>query len=281
MAIKGTTQSNAEYSKKVGYGEFKVIKFNPTREELNEMLGLEADESKGEIEYTSVDSEGFAKVTISAWLENVKTKDKFNLRFTLVDKEVVGKNSGKNQYINKVGETGWAMDEEGLQSWFTHFKSKDGKIVGDKDYRKAVVGEGNLYAFFRSWFNINFWSPDAEIEFDNKKLFGGNFNELNLYLNSDITQTIVAMTTVRVVEGEDGIKEYQSVYNGAFLPGKMIKGLRLNSDNKQIKKFVETITGEYGCTDYFVMEDMRDYISGENLAATDNTKVIGDDDDTY
>ncbi len=282
MAIKGTSTAGnvTEYVKKVGYGEFKVIKFNPTREELNEMLDIE-NSDKGEIDYTSIDGEGYSKTNISVWLENVRTKEKFNLRFTLVDKEVIGKNSGKIQYINNVGETSWAMDESGLQQWFTHFKDMQGNIVGEKQIRKSAIGEGNFYAFLRAWFNINFWSPDAELIINKQKLFGGNFDELNLYLNSDMTQSIVAMLSVRVVEGDEGIKEYQSVYNGAFLPGRMIKGLRMKSDNKQIKKFIENVTNEYGCSDYYVMEEMRDYVSGENLAASKETRVIGETDASY
>ena len=280
MAIKGTSSTaTIEHTRKVGYGEFKVIKFNPTREELNEMLGIE-DTEREEINYTSIDSEGYSKTNVSVWLESTKTKEKFNLRFTLVDKEVVGKNSGKNQYINNVGETSRAMEEGDLANWFTQFKDRNGSIVGEKQIRKAIVGEGNFYAFLRAWFNINFWSPDAELIIDKRKLFNGNFDELNLYLNSEITQTIVAMLCVRTVEGDEGIKEYQSVFNGAFLPGRMIKGLRMKSDNKQIKKFIENVSGEYGCTDYFSMEEMRDYVTGENLAAS-NERVVGDDDASY
>lgn len=282
MAVKGSTTTGQQegFSKKVGYGEFRVLKVNPTREELNGILGIESD--KGEIEYAGKDTEGFHRMNIHVWVESIKTKEKFPVRFTLTDKQVVGKNSGKTQYINSVGDTGWAMDESGLQGWFTHFKDKDGNVLGDKQYRKAIMGEGTLYGFLRSWFNINYWAADAELSFDTAKLLSGNMNELNNYIGTDITQTVVLMTTVRVVEDDNGdIKEYQSVYNGASMPGKMIRFLRTGSDHKAVKKFKDTIAGEYGCTDYYVVEEMRPYLTGENLAASNNTKIVADDDAEY
>jgi hypothetical protein len=58
-------------------------------------------------------------------------------------------------------------------------------------------------------------------------------------------------------------------------------GLRVKK-SKELKaheRFVVSVTGEYGCRDFYVLKDIREYNPNDNLVATD--KVITSDGDDY
>jgi len=46
-------------------------------------------------------------------------------------------------------------------------------------------------------------------------------------------------------------------------------------DLKPHERFVVDITGEYGCKDYYILKDIQDYNSDDNLVASD--KAISED----
>jgi hypothetical protein len=85
------------------------------------------------------------------------------------------------------------------------------------------------------------------------------------------------------------------VYNKLFLPPYSIKQFRLvdysktetlnklrtrkAKDLKAHEKFAVNVTGEYGCKDYFILKDLRDYDPDDNLVASD--KAISEDDDEF
>jgi hypothetical protein len=39
---------------------------------------------------------------------------------------------------------------------------------------------------------------------------------------------------------------------------------------KPHERFVVQVTGEYGCKDYYILKELEDYNSGDNLVASDN-----------
>jgi hypothetical protein len=110
-----------------------------------------------------------------------------------------------------------------------------------------------------------------------------------------LTTNVVSLATIETVEKEDGPKSYQSVFNKAFLPAYQIKYFRLTDydnpaiiksikdkklkDLKPHERFVKDVHGEYGCSDFFIIKDLKEYDPSDNLVESD--KVIADDDGSY
>ncbi len=289
--IKGTVQERTEYAKKIGWFVGKVLAINPTKEELNVMLGIEDKDDDKEIEYLKVDEEGRDRAIVTVWLEDLKTGWKQPVRFTLTNKDVISQTSGKTQYINSVGDTNYAHAEEELDEWFkvfTDFKTK--AVLGDKSWRKAVAGEENLYKFIRSWTSINPFKPDAELIFSTKKLFAGDFSELQEIMGSEFDKDVIASGTIRNVEKQiEGTEEkemvqYQSIFTRAFLPASWAKTLRLGSSKpsslltKWKEAFLGDKDGQYGCKDIYSMDELHDFDPAEHLVSTD--EVLQDAEDT-
>jgi len=274
-----------DFPKKIGLFEAKVIAVNPTAEEYADVLGRQLKEDSKATEYLGTSKDGNARLRLDFWLEEVKTQDKFKLTFFIENKERENNDGTKLQYINNVGRCTWADSENNLPSWFK-----------EREYRVAFVGEEDLYNFLRSWLsNIDFSSKKSTLQLEFNKLIKGNVKEIKEQINGEWANNIVALATISTQEKADGIKEFQNVYNKAFLPAYSIKAFRLvdynraesvsalrNKSNKELKaheRFVLNVVGEYGCKDYYTFKELRDYNSEDNLVASD--KVIEEDDSDY
>ena len=83
---------------------------------------------------------------------------------------------------------------------------------------------------------------------------------------------------------DEETKEYQGVYNKAFLPAYSIKQFRLidftkpdvisglrakkSKDLKPHERFVLNVTGEYGCRAFYILKDLKEYSSEDNFVAS-------------
>ena len=278
-----------ELPKKVGLFEARVIAVNPTVEQFKDILGIELAEDSKATEYLGESRDGNTSVRVSVWLQDVKTNINFNMNFFLEDKEKVNKNGDKKQYINSLGSCTWASDEDQLPEWFK------GKANNQRDFRVAYAGEEEFYEFLRNWIQIDYTLPDAELSLNWKKLMRGDMKEISSQIDGDLVGTFVAMATVVTREKEGEVKEYQGVYNKAFLPSYSLKQFKLidfddrrkteQLQSKKMKelrlheKFVVKLTGEYGCKDYYLFKELQDYNPEMNLVASD--KVIAEDDADY
>jgi hypothetical protein len=270
MEFNQKKETTGDFGKKVGLAEFKVLKFNPTRQELNQILGREDAETDTEIVYTGVSSETNARtIRVTVWLQEVTTGFKTPVSFFLEDRDLVSR-SGKNQYINAVGAASYVDKEENLQDWFRKAMT----------YRKAKKGEEELMNFLRGWLvgielNIEKGGYKNNILLDMNKLFNNNLRELNELITSEYAGTVTALATVKtreiVEEGKPVSKQYQNIYNKAFLPGNCMRFFRSATDQKPkfIQNFIDNIKGEYGCKDFYILEPMRDYVEGENPVSSD------------
>jgi hypothetical protein len=280
---QSTGESN--FSKKVGLFEAKVIAINPTIEEFKDKLGIELKEDSKAIEYLGMSQDGNKTVRIDVWLEEVKNKDKFKVAFFLENKERENKDGTKKQYINTVGSCSWADDENNLPKWFT-----------DREVRVAYVGEEDLYNFMRTWLgDLDYRDAETTLQLDWSKLMKGNVKDLRDQINGEWCTNIVALATVKTVEKDGELKEYQGVYNKAFLPAYTLKQFRLidfsssntlkqlrekkSKDLKPHERFVLNITGEYGCKEFYTFKDIADYNADDNLVASD--KVLEEDDSDF
>lgn len=281
---KKRESTNLEFTKKVGLFEAKVIAINPNAEECKELLGFEPKEDSKALEYLG-ERDGNTTLRIDVWLEEVKNKEKFKVSFFLENKEKDNKDGTKKQYINSVGACSWADDANNLPSWFTA-----------REYRVAFVGEEDLYNFMRIWLGeLDYRDAETTLSLEWKKLMKGNVKDLKDQINGEWCTNIVALATVKTVIKDEETKEYQGVYNRAFLPAYSIKQFRLvnymdqtviNSlrgkkpkDLKPHERFVINVTGEYGCKDFFTLRELKEYNSDDNLVASD--KPIADDDSDY
>lgn len=285
--IGGSKRENtgsSDFGKKVGLFEAKVIAINPTVEQFKDVLGMELKEDSKQTEYLS-ERDGNTVLRIDFWLEEVKSGDKFKVNFFLEDKERENKDGTKQQYINEVGACSWADDPNNLPEWFK-----------GRDYRQAYVGEEDLYNFLRLWLcELDYRNDSTTLQIDWKKLMKGNVRDLKDQIGGEYCGNIGAMAIVVVKEKDGESKEYQGIYNKAFLPSYSLKNFRLvdysnpevlkqlaNKKSKDLKpheRFVVNVTGEYGCKDYYTLKDIQDYNPDDNLVASD--KFISEDGDDY
>lgn len=277
-----------EFSKKVGLFEANVVAINPTAEEYKDLLNIELKEDSKAVEYLGTSNDGNNQLRVDVWLEEVKTKEKFKVVFFLEDKEKENKDGTKKQYINAVGSCSWATDPNNLLDWFAA-----------RDYRVAYVGEEELYNFLRTWLGkLDYRDAETTLQIDWKRLMKGNVKDLKDQVGGDLATSVVALATVKTAIKNNETKEYQSVYNKGFLPAYSLKNFRLvnYSDNRILEdlrekskkksfvlkpheRFVVNVTGEYGCKEFFILKDLKEYNTADNFAASD--KAIADDDSAY
>jgi hypothetical protein len=225
--------------------------------------------------------DGNITLRVDIWLEEAKSKEKFKLVFFLENKERENKDATKSQFINSIGGCTWAADANDLPDWFK-----------SREYRNAYVGEEDLYNFLRTWLgNLDYRDAETTLQLDWKKMMKGNVKDLKDQIDGEWCTPVVAMATIKTVIKDDETKEYQSVYNRAFLPAYAIKQFRLvdynkaevinglkskkPKDLKPHERFVINVTGEYGCRDYYSFKDLKEYNAEDNLVASD--KTISDD----
>jgi hypothetical protein len=276
---------NKEYSKKVGLFEANVVAVNPDMEEYKDILGMELKEDSKAVEYLGKSQDGNTTLRVDFWLEEIKNKDRFKVTFFLENKEKVNKDGTKKQYINNVGVCSWASDENNLPTWFAK-----------REYRVAFVGEEELYNFMRTWLGgLDYRESVTTLELDWRALMKGNTKGIKEQVGGEYCTTVVALATVKTVIRDEETKQYQGVYNKAFLPSYNLKQFRLidfsnpstvsglrskkSSDLKPHERFVLNVTGEYGCKDFYILKDLKDYNDGDDLVASD--AVISEDGADY
>jgi hypothetical protein len=278
-------QAQPELVKKVGLFEGRVIAINPTAEEFKEVLEIDLPEESKVTEYLGTSRDGNTFLRVDIWLEEVKKKDKFKVTFFLEDKERENRDGTKKQYINNIGKCAWADDPNNLADWFAK-----------RDYRVAYVGEEEMYEFLRTWLGeLDYAKESTVLQLEWKRLMKGNLKDLKDQVNGAYCTNVVALATVTVRQKDGENKEYQSIYNKAFLPAYYLKNFRLinyndssvlnalrNKKPKELKpheRFVVNVTGEYGCKDYYILRDLQEYNPDDNLVATD--KALSDDGSDY
>jgi hypothetical protein len=280
-----SSANSQEFTKKVGLFESKVIAINPTLEEYAEVLGMELKEGSKATEYLGTSNDGNTSLRVDIWLQEIKSGDKFKVNFFLENKLKTNKDGTKAQYINNVGTTSWASDENTLPEWFK-----------GREYRQAYVGEEEMYGFLRTWLgNLDYRDADTVLELDWKTLMKGNVKDIKSQIDGEYCTNVVALATVKTVEKDGEVKEYQGVYNKGFLPAYALKQFRLvnyadtkvldslrtkkNKDLKTHERFVVQVTGEYGCRDFYALKDLCEYNADDNVVASD--AVITTDGDDY
>lgn len=289
-SIGGVKKEEKDFTKKVGVFEATVVCINPTAEEYTTLIGELKEDSK-ETEYLGTSRDNNISLRIKIWLQS-KDGSKFPLTFFLEDKQRENKDGTKVQYINAVGNTAWAEDENSLRTLASESNPNEGyrKMMNEfvkREFRVAYFGEEALYNFLHSWLGkLDYYNVETTLEIEWKKLMKGNVKDLKDQVDGEWCTPVGALATIDTTEKEGEIKEYQGVYNKAFLPAFSLKFFRLidytkpeviaalsvkkSRDLKSHERFIlNVIDGEHGCKNYYVLKELQDYEAGDNLVASD------------
>ena len=190
----------------VGNGLLKVLAFSPNKEQLAKMYGTEVKEDAKDREYVKpmdikVGDEVVTVDSVNIWVyvEEQRTKTIHPIFFTIKKHREVS-SKGAICFINQFGATSYADDFENLRDSMVAMKMKDKK--GNEGEirmkcREALMGEKEFYGFLKAWLPINrFQVGDdgyaaSSLFMDNKKLFSGNFSELNNLLKEEAISNLI------------------------------------------------------------------------------------------
>lgn len=309
MPVSGKVKEFKEYSPKIGFFQAKIIAISP---DLSEIAKFQSIDNLKEPDYSSKEytdketSEKFNQCVPTFYLQ-AQDGSIFRNSIYVVKKErpatkpviidgVVTKTS-KVQFINNLGSTTWAEDENALHNtkfaWFTK-----------RPYRRALIGEEEFYDFLQKWLCLDWKDPDTQLEIDLKKMFNGNFKELKEllqieeYANRTVVGYALIHTAILTPTDENptpGTKTYQNVWK-KFLPGNVwryinvpipegsttiIPPLYNRNLPEIITDYVKEMSGKYGSKDYcgkvvngvLQIEELRDYNSSENQIATGSSSL--------
>ena len=274
--MKVNKQTNSEKTLFVGTGLVTPLIFNPSRSELDKVLGIERDadyEEKPEFEYVKedvslktkkrdaqgnvlkdeegndVEDEIFTKkLTVTVWVKENKTEEVFPMNFTLYDVDDVS-STGKIKFVTQHGKSTYVDSAENLPSWFTQ---TPGKKKFTLNYRPAKRGEASLLEFLAAWTNISPFDIESSLFLDNeKKFWNGDMKELNNLITDFEDNSVMANFGVRTKEEEteegSTTKEYQAISTKAFCQSSFMKFFR-NYANKNWEGLIKE-TGNYDVFD--------------------------------
>lgn len=270
ITVKESKVDNVNYGKKVGIFGSTPILVNPNKQQFKDILGIDLE---SDYNYTGEDRDNNKTATISIWTKETKTGEHFNTKFFLVNKEREStQNPGSFQYINALGSCSWAKDESLLPSWFT-----------EHSYRKALIGEEELHEFMRAWI-IKKGQIVDNLRLDTEKFFQGDFSELESAISSFSNRSVCQLAMVRQVSKDDGIKEYQSVYNKKTLPGWYMEifdkgevptGKLWNNFTSQI------LDPQYGSKDKFELVPLKAYEPNKEIVNSKSAIITTSNNDVH
>lgn len=275
---KPANAGTGNYPKYIGYFEGEVIAINPTAEEYFDIYQKEAGEKT--CNYLSTDTDGTARCIVRVHVRDVKTKKILQMTFWLKDKKKLTADGNKNWYINTVGQTCCATSEDTIGEWFL----KEGR-----DYRQAYDGEMEFVDFLKTWLgNLDFRKLEAVLQLDWKKVISGNLKEWKELIGHEWTITVGLLATVHIKDTAEGVKSEQDFFKKRFFPGYYIKTMRmLDLTNTSVlrgfkdkvkpkpwERFINDVTGEYGCKDIYVLQELTEY---DPAKSPENGKVISTD----
>lgn len=296
MAFKGKSKAEkGDFVKElyVGLTSVRVAAINPTRAQLNKMLGkVEEGDEKDEFKYLDTDKDGNTRMRLAFWLYDEENDKYFVQSIILTDEMRKSKDGKKVQIVNSTCGTSWVPFKEGdggeltdeadetlIQDWFLQFTHKDTKeVIGKKSWRTAVRGEEELGILLRAWIAMDWYDPETEVLIDTKKLFQENLKELRDMVGSEeFSKPFVILTGVKTSD-EDSSKKYQQVFNKAYLPHSFMRyikaGNKMPSDytKNAWKTFTEKVKDQYGFTCFHKLVPLTAYVESQDPVAGNSGK---------
>ncbi len=276
--IKGNQKEQSVNVKYVGFTSVKVKAINPSRAELNKLLGKEPSAEEGEINYLTTDQDGNERVRLSFWLYDDKLDKYFVHSFNLSKKIRKSRDGVKTQFVNSSCITAWSDVKENLPEWFKYFTDKAGDRIETKEFREALLGEEELVTLVRAWLGKLRWTdPQTSIMLDTDSLFKENYTELRSQIGGIYDTPFIILTGVRTDEN-DATKQYQQVYGREFLQSSFMDGIKQQFKFKDEyfkrtwAKFEKNVTGQFGFSSYFELSPIKEYDKTKDIAAAGVTK---------
>jgi len=171
-----------------GLSNFNIVAINPTMAELHTLgINVKAEPNY----YVEFSGEEYFKLTFWVKNEDLTTR----MEILMQNKERVSQ-SGKNQWMNNIGQSTWSEGTPTYDWW----KNADTS-------RKVYTGEETLINFIKSWANVAYGD---EVTLDTMdKIVKGDVTELKALVG------LLAENQVRLLVGvKDG--KYQNIYLKCF-----------------------------------------------------------------
>ena len=220
LAIGKTAESTetAEYKKYVGVGSSKVVAVNPTKKELDAIMGYE---SANEPEYVvDTDKGKEARITFIVKTDpNVCNGIEITNRvmFTLRNAPAYNQDETKVQVIDKYGNVTWASTED-AKAHKKLFSASGKELKIADDYRMACVGEADLTGFLKAYLCVgdafNYVNGSWVLK-DNAEDFLFGLEHIKDYFTGDFSE----------VKGAIELQPNNKV--------KLLYGVRTNDEGKQ------------------------------------------------
>lgn len=211
-----------------GVGEVEVLCVNPSKNEIEEMLGVEIT---AEPNYITNKEDGTSSTRIDFWVKPVGYETLSKVTFWLDHKPYVSREKGLYHFINNQLRDTWAKSEEEV---LEKLQGDMGTWFKPQGLRKAHSGELELYTFLVTLFNLDIENSEG-VQFDNfNNILNGDMTEIRNYLNNFKQNNSGNYRTVKVLFGVDS-EGRQTIYSKGFA----------NAKQKTFKRLLDLATGQY------------------------------------
>jgi len=187
-----------------GLCDLNIVAFNPDATMIAELTGRE---DVKEPEYGGFDRDGNAQRRLDVWYANNQYNILFKESIWLVNKRMLS-GAGNTQWIDKVGVSGWAAEDETGNPVLSGEPKKD--YFKRNSPRKAYGGEVDLYNLLCAWANLD---QKAEEVLEKGFVLDTPFEDI---ISGDLTELndIVELYAKRQVKRLLGVREgkYQTIY---------------------------------------------------------------------
>lgn len=237
FSIGEAQSSSVSNTKYIGYGTFKIVAINPTKEEYEKLFNRQVQEWKG---YNGALQDGTPYVRVVFVLKDVREGSEMPLIQTsyCLIRRPRKTQDGRTQVIDAYGNTAWVTDEQFANQEVP--LSKSGRPLSIiPPYQMTCTGQDRLIDFLKAWLytpNSHKWDDVAQsfvvkpaeelnkccIGLDHMKdYWTGDVSEIkNILDTAAISEhTIKAMLTVRENEFNGRQTWVQNVYDGRVVPG--------------------------------------------------------------
>jgi len=281
------SSEEGKFVKKVGIMLADVVAINPDSQWYSEN-GMELKEGSKATEYLSKSEDGNRTVRLDFWVREQKSNQLYKVGYYLEDTIALTQAGDKTYFINNQGNSSCVASESDLKDWFKKY-----------DYRKAKKGEKELYNFLRAWLSeIDFRKDGAVLELDLEKLFKGNYKAISEQIGGEYAMPVVLPVTIKTVQKDGDVKEYQEVYNKAVTPHYNMKYFENKTYSEEYldklrdreakkekikghEEFIKNLAGNYGTKNFFSLKPLHDYDPSENIVGKHENVGVSKDGSDY
>jgi hypothetical protein len=209
-----------------GVGEVEVVSINPTKQEIETLIGTEI---QNEPQYITTREDGSKSTRIDFWVKPQGYETLSKVTFWLEHTEKQSQ-SGKFQFINNQLRETWADSIEQVRE---KLSGDMGSWFKDDGLRKAFAGEYDLYNFLIKLGNIDI--ENSSVQFDNiKAIMEGDMTEIKGIVAKFNENNGNTPKTIKVLFGIDNDGR-QVIYTKEFA----------NAKQKTYKRLVDAAMDQY------------------------------------